>query len=247
MRYAVIGGSGLYHIDDLVVSDKVRPETPYGEISDQIVMGHFAKNELLFLPRHGANHKLPPHKVNYRANIWALKELGVSGIISINAVGGIDTELKSGDIVIPHQIIDYTYGREHTYSDGTSDTVQHIDFSEPFDAELRQRVLNAVSTLDSSLYHNSGVYGCTQGPRLESAAEVQRLKNDGCTVVGMTVMPEAALARELDIPYVSINIVANMAAGLSDEPITIEEIVQTVEEGNTRIMEIMRPITEAAS
>jgi len=119
MRYAVIGGSGLYHIDDLVVSDKVRPETPYGEISDQIVMGHFAKNELLFLPRHGANHKLPPHKVNYRANIWALKELGVSGIISINAVGGIDTELKSGDIVIPHQIIDYTYGREHNYSDGT--------------------------------------------------------------------------------------------------------------------------------
>jgi len=240
MKYAVIGGSGLYKINDLLVTEKIKPHTPYGEISDQIVIGKFAKHELYFLPRHGVEHKIPPHKVNYRANIWALKEAGVSGIIAVNAVGGIASELSSGSIVIPDQMIDYTYGREHTFSDGTADTVEHVDFSDPFDRALRNHLIEAVNKLNSSTYHIGGVYGCTQGPRFETAAEIRRLENDGCTVVGMTAMPEASLAREISLPYVGINIVANMAAGISDELITTDDICRVVEIGNSKILDIIR-------
>ena len=244
MKFAVIGGSGLYKIDELLITNKIKPKTPYGEISDEIVIGTFAKHEIYFLPRHGVEHKIPPHKVNYRANIWALKEAGVEGIIAVNAVGGIASELKTGNIVIPEQIIDYTYGREHTFSDGTAASINHVDFSEPFDQILSKRLIEAVNELDSSIYHIGGVYGCTQGPRFETAAEIQRLKNDGCTVVGMTAMPEASLARELSIPYVGINIVANMAPGISDELITIDDIYRVVEVGNSKILDIIRVMAE---
>ena len=246
MRYAVIGGTGLYDFHDFhdfIIKQKVRPGTPYGNISDEIVIGLLADYEILFLPRHGANHHIPPHRINYRANIWALMEMKVAGIISINAVGGIGAEIESGDIVVPDQIIDYTYGREHTFSDGNSDTVNHIDFTQPFDRTLRARVISALRPTDSIRYHTSGVYGCTQGPRLESAAEIQRLKNDGCSVVGMTVMPEAALAKELSIPYVSISLVANLAAGLSDEKISVEAIRKVVEHGKAAIVGIIRRVT----
>ena len=240
MTIAIIGGSGLYNFKDLIVRKKIRPATPYGDISDELVIGEFAEKNVLFLPRHGCTHQIPPHKVNYRANIWALKEAGVSHIIAINAVGGIADYLTSGDIVIPDQIIDYTYGREHTFSDGNSGTVQHIDFSQPFDEKLRAIVIGSLNPQGPYNCHSKGVYGCTQGPRLETAAEVQRLKNDGCTVVGMTVMPEAALAKELSIPYVAINIVANLAAGLSAELITMEEITQVVEKGHRHIQGIIK-------
>ncbi|MCP3675589.1 MAG: S-methyl-5'-thioinosine phosphorylase [Gammaproteobacteria bacterium] len=245
MKYAVIGGSGLYKIDELLVTDRIRPTTPYGKISDDIVVGTFAKHELYFLPRHGVDHAIPPHKVNYQANIWALNEAGISGIIAVNAVGGIASNLKSGNIVIPEQIIDYTYGREHTYSDGTTEQVNHVDFSHPFDRALRHLLIEAVNKLDSSTYHIGGVYGCTQGPRFETAAEIQRMKNDGCTVVGMTAMPEASLARELSIPYVGINIVANMAPGISDEIITIDDIFQVVEKGNSKVLDIIRVMAKS--
>ena len=240
MSIAVIGGSGLYNFNDLIIKEKIRPTTPYGDISDELVIGEFANTEVIFLPRHGIDHQIPPHKINYRANIWALREAGATSIIAINAVGGIADGMKAGDIVIPDQIIDYTYGREHTYSDGNSGSVLHIDFSQPFDEKLRSILIRSVHTEDAYNCHTQGTYGCTQGPRLESAAEIQRHKNDGCTVVGMTVMPEAALARELSIPYVAINIVANLAAGLATEKITMEEISQVVENGLSHIQEIIK-------
>jgi len=248
MKYAVIGGSGLYQFADLKIIEQKKAHTPFGEPSDAITIGQLQNTTVYFLPRHGAKHHLPPHKVNYRANLFALRELGVTHILAVNAVGGIAKSLNAGDIVIPDQMIDYTYGREHTFSDGTGNVisgeqVHHIDFTQPFDETLRQKIINAANTLDSSVIGaviETGVYGCMQGPRLETAAEIKRMANDGCTLVGMTAMPEAALARELDLAYASISIVANMAAGLSDIPLTVEDIHAVVTQGLSRIQQLIK-------
>lgn len=244
MSYAIIGGSGLYQFAGLEILEQKHCTTPFGEPSDLVTIGRIQNQTIYFLPRHGAKHHLPPHKVNYRANLFALHQLGVSHILAVNAVGGVVKTLQAGDIVIPDQLIDYTYGREHTFSDGTQNVVSgsqvhHVDFTEPFDNHLRERIISSALRCNENVV-TSGVYGCTQGPRLESAAEIHRMARDGCTLVGMTAMPEAGLARELKLSYASICIVANLAAGLSDVPLTVEDIHAVVAQGISRIQTLIK-------
>ena len=208
----IIGGSGLTTLSNLDVSRREVVRTPYGEASGALVFGEICGQPAVFLPRHGYGHTIPPHKVNYRANLWALHHHQVSGIISVASVGGIRGDLEPGDIVLPHQILDYTWGRSTTFFDGNGTPVHHVDFTEPYDAALRQRIIAAGRQLNIPIKVDA-VYAATQGPRLETAAEVNRLERDGADVVGMTGMPEAVLARELELPYAAINVVANHAAG----------------------------------
>lgn len=209
---AIIGGSGLTTLSNLDVSHREVVRTPYGEPSGAIVFGQIAGKPAMFLPRHGYGHTIPPHVVNYRANLWAIHQHAATGIISVASVGGIRGDLQPGDVVLPTQIIDYTWGRKSTFFDGGATPVTHIDFTEPYDADLRARIAAAAAAVGVSLKDNA-VYAATQGPRLETAAEINRLERDGADVVGMTGMPEAALARELGVPYAAINVVANHAAG----------------------------------
>ncbi len=240
MKIAIIGGSGLYNFQGLTIDKTVSVTTPYGEPSDDITVGKFENHTVLFLPRHGKSHQTPPHKVNYRANIWALKQLGAETIITVNSVGGISESLRPGDIVIPDQIIDYTHSRENTFYDDFSDGIQHVEFAYPFSQSLREVIIRSIEQPSEYLICSSGVYGCVQGPRLESAAEIRRMGRDGCTIVGMTAMPEAVLARELGIPYAGICTVANMAAGLGDERITMEDILEVMEKGLSHIQALIR-------
>lgn len=209
---AIIGGSGLTTLSNLDVSHREVVRTPYGEPSGALVFGQICQKPAMFLPRHGYGHTIPPHMVNYRANLWALQHHHATGIISVASVGGIRDDLDPGDIVVPDQIIDYTWGRHATFFDGVGSPVTHVDFTEPYDAELRARIIQAGAELGITI-KVGGVYAATQGPRLETAAEINRLERDGADVVGMTGMPEAVLARELNIPYAAINVVANHAAG----------------------------------
>jgi 5'-methylthioadenosine phosphorylase len=209
---AIIGGSGLTTLSNLDVSHREVVRTPYGEPSGPVVFGQICGQPVMFLPRHGYGHTIPPHLVNYRANLWALNHHKALGVISVASVGGIRDDLEPGDIVLPNQIIDYTWGRKSTYFDGNGTPVTHIDFTEPYDAKLCQRIADAANQLGVEV-KVGGVYATTQGPRLETAAEINRLARDGVDLVGMTGMPEAALARELGLPYAAINVVANHAAG----------------------------------
>ena len=212
---AIIGGSGLTTLSNLDVSHREVVRTPYGEPSGSLVFGQICGQAAVFLPRHGYGHSIPPHMVNYRANLWALKEAGVEIIISVASVGGIRSDMCPGTLVVPDQIIDYTWGRKSTFHEGTDEPVVHIDFTEPYDASVRRRILAAAAAAGEKVF-DGAVYAATQGPRLETAAEINRLERDGADVVGMTGMPEAALARELGIPYAAINVVANYAAGRAD-------------------------------
>ena len=212
---AVIGGSGLSQLANLDVSHREVLRTPYGEPSGAVTFGQICGRPVAFLARHGYGHTIPPHEVNYRANIWALAKRGVTGIISVASVGSIRADLKPGDLVIPDQIIDYTWGRKSTYHEGPDSKVTHIDFTEPYDRSLRERLIDAAGTVGIPV-STSAVYAATQGPRLESAAEINRYERDGADLVGMTGMPEAALARELEVPYAAISVVSNYAAGRAD-------------------------------
>lgn len=222
---AVIGGSGLSQLANLDVSHREVLRTPYGEPSGAVTFGQICGRPVAFLARHGYGHTIPPHEVNYRANVWALRQRGAVGIISVASVGSIRADLKPGDIVIPHQIIDYTWGRRSTFHEGPDCTLTHIDFTEPYDRALRQRLIAAAQAVGIPVSAQS-VYAATQGPRLETAAEINRFERDGADVVGMTGMPEAALARELGVPYAAISVVANYAAGRADsvEGISFEAI-----------------------
>ncbi len=239
---AVIGGSGFDTFDTLVVNDAIFKETPYGSHSGPMLQGTLGDTPCLFLPRHGAGHYLPPHKVNYRANMWLLRELGVKKIIAFNVVGGITKKMSPDTIVIPDQLIDYTYGRDHTFYDGqqkqllgeTFQNVEHVDFAEPFDQILRKKIIEFFRHANIDMVER-GVYGCTQGPRLETVAEIERLKRDGCDIVGMTAMPEAILARELGMDYAAIVTVVNWSAGISDKPLSMIEIMDTVKKNMTKI------------
>lgn len=212
---AVIGGSGLSQLADLDVSHREVCRTPYGEPSGAVTFGQICGHPVAFLARHGYGHTIPPHEVNYRANVWALHQRGALGIISVASVGCIRADLKPGDLVIPHQIIDYTWGRRSTYHEGPDCTVTHIDFTEPYDRALRKRLIDAAQGAAVPVCAKA-VYAVTQGPRLDTAAEVDRFERDGAEIVGMTGMPEAALARELGVPYAAISVVANFAAGRGD-------------------------------
>jgi len=188
------------------------------------VIGDFAGKRVAFLARHGESHTLPPHRVNYRANLWALHSLGARRVVGVNAVGGIRVDMGPRVIVVPDQLIDYTHGRLTSYCDADGAEVKHIDFSAPYTESLRQSLLAAARAAGIAVI-DGGCYGATQGPRLETRAEIARMKRDGCDLVGMTGMPEAALARELELDYACLALVANFAAGCGDEAeISIEEI-----------------------
>ena len=213
---AVIGGSGLTQLANLDVSHQEIVRTPYGEPSGAMTFGQLCGCPVVFLARHGYGHTIAPHRVNYRANIWALHHSGAKQIVSVASVGCIRADLKPGDLVIPDQIIDYTFGRRSTYFDSPGcGAVNHIDFTEPYDQHLREKLILAAKKAGVRV-SESATYAVTQGPRLETAAEINRLEKDGADVVGMTGMPEAVLARELDVPYAAINVVANYAAGRAE-------------------------------
>jgi 5'-methylthioinosine phosphorylase len=235
-RIAIIGGTGLNRLAEATeVAGGI--DTPYGRASAPVTAGRIGAHEILFLARHGQPHIVAPHDVNYRANIWLLRELGAEAIVTGNAVGGIAPELEPGDLVLPHQLIDYTWGRHSSFSD--AEQLLHIDFTEPYTPALRNRLCTAVDRLDLDCgAASAGVYACTQGPRLETAAEIDRLERDGCTIVGMTAMPEAVLARELELPYAAVCLVVNKAAGRGEGPITEAEIGAVMATGVERMRRV---------
>ena len=236
---AVIGGTGFDSLDDLLIRERLSLATPYGDPSDTLLRGSLNGREYLFLPRHGSGHAIPPHRINYRANIHALKSAGVTRVIAIAAVGGIHPSMKPGDIVVPHQVLDYTWGRAHTFFDGDNGVVEHIDFTGPYEADTRERILRAADSAEVPC-HDGGVYATTQGPRLESAAEIDRLERDGADIVGMTGMPEAALAREAGLAYAAIAIVVNAAAGRAEGEITMDIIRRNLVSGGQKVLKILR-------
>ncbi len=227
---AIIGGSGFTQISSIKIIEQKTYQTPYGSPSSACSIGELYGQKIIFLARHGNPHTIAPHKINYRANLWALKQAGAEQIIAVAAVGGITPAMYPARIAIPEQIIDYSYGREHTYFAENSESVEHIDFTFPYNESLRQQIILSAQSLKLNI-QASGVYGCTQGPRLETAAEITRMQADGCDLVGMTGMPEAALARELKIPYACCAIIANWAAGKSTGEISMPEIIINLDQG----------------
>lgn len=238
VKLAIIGGTGLTSLKGLNIINREVMHTPYGEPSAPLVHGELAGNEVVFLPRHGAGHTIPPHQVNYRANIWALKEAGAERVIAVNAVGGIRADMQPGRLVFPDQIIDYTWSRVNTYFEEGLKHVTHIDFSYPYCEELRQSLVCCAQEVGLNAVEQ-GTYAATQGPRLETVAEVDRLERDGCHLVGMTGMPEAALARELELCYACCAVVANMGAGRGSGVITMEEIEQNLIAGMERVRKLL--------
>ncbi|MDQ7089870.1 MAG: S-methyl-5'-thioinosine phosphorylase [Methylococcales bacterium] len=238
MSIGIIGGTGLADIKGLKIIAEKKLKTPFGSPSAHYIIGKLKEKKVIFLARHGNPHCIPPHKVNYRANIWGFQKLGVTHIIAITAVGGITKKMQPAHIVIPDQIIDYSYGREHTFFADDLDDVTHIDFTYPYTQKLRQRLITIAAEKKIAI-SSVATYGCTQGPRLESAAEIVRLEKDGCDIVGMTGMPEAGLARELNLPYVGISVVANWGAGKVAGEITMEEIHQHLNNGMGNVMQLL--------
>lgn len=235
---AIIGGTGLTEYPGLSISHEQVVTTDLGDTSAPLVFGELMGHPVVFLARHGHPHKLPPHKVNYRANLLALKDAGVTEIIAVNAVGGISPAMEAQAICIPDQIIDYTHGREDTFFDGVYKPLDHIDFTYPYDEMLASHLFFAAES-KGVLTQKGGVYGATQGPRLETIAEIKRLEKDGCDVVGMTGMPEAVLARELGLPYACLALVVNRAAGKSDNLITMDDIRKTLDLGMYKVQSII--------
>lgn len=240
---AIIGGSGLSQLSNLDVTHRLAVRTPYGEPSGPLTFGRIAGEDVVFMARHGYGHTIPPHEVNYRANIWALKEQKVEGLISVASVGGIRADMTPGAIVVPHQIIDYTWGRKNTYYEGGEQAVTHIDFTQPYAAHLRQRIVAAARACDEPVI-DGGIYAACQGPRLETAAEIDRLERDGADMVGMTGMPEAALAREQELDYAAIVVIANHAAGRGDSlhGIRLEQIEQVLRSSLARVRRIIEKL-----
>ncbi|NJA05108.1 S-methyl-5'-thioinosine phosphorylase [Methylococcaceae bacterium WWC4] len=244
MTLAIIGGTGLTQIPDLLITGEQSLDTPFGAPSAAYVFGELDGRKLVFLARHGNPHRIPPHKINYRANICGLQALGVTEIIAVAAVGGIGREMAPAVIAIPDQLIDYSYGREHTYFADDLEQVTHIDFSEPYSPALRARIVAAAEQAGIATV-NHGIYGCTQGPRLETPAEIKRMANDGCDLVGMTGMPEAALARELGIAYANVSVVANWAAGVVAGEITMAEIEKNLHQGMNQAIMLLTAVAQA--
>jgi len=236
----IIGGTGLTALDNLNISKRLIVRTPYGEPSQPLVFGEINGKEVVFLARHGGGHTIPPHAVNYRANIWALHSVGVRNLLAVATVGGIARNLIPGDIVLPNQILDYTYGRSNTYHDGIELPVRHIDFTLPYSQAMRERCLQAAADVGYSVV-DGGVYACVQGPRLETAAEINRYEHDGATVVGMTGMPEAVLARELGLAYAAICPVANFAAGRGDsaQSIQFEQVMPLLQQTMDKVRTVI--------
>ncbi len=237
-KIGLIGGSGLYEIKGFVQKNSKTVKTPFGKPSNQYLIGELNNTEIIFLPRHGKKHNIPPHMINYKANIWGFKELGVERIISISAVGGIKKGLKPGDIVITDQILDMTKNRESTFYDGKGGVV-HIDFTNPFCPELRKTLLKAGKRLKITI-KDGGTYVAVEGPRLETASEIKSFAILGGDVVGMTGMPEAALARELEICYSGLSVVVNYAAGISRKKLTVAEVMEAMHASTEDIKKLLK-------
>ena len=232
----IIGGTGLTQLANLEITRRQVARTPWGDPSGALTFGHICDQEVVFLARHGYGHTIPPHEVNYRANLWALKDHGVDRVVSVATVGGIHPDLLPGMLVIPDQIIDYTHGRGATYFLQSDKPVTHLDFTYPYCEAMRAALLQAAASNGISL-RDGGVYGAVQGPRLETAAEINRMERDGADMVGMTGMPEAYLARELDICYAAIGVVVNDAAGrgVSKNGIREEDIERVLDDLMIRV------------
>jgi 5'-methylthioinosine phosphorylase len=238
----IVGGTGLNKLA-ASLAPAGRIDTPYGAASAMPQVGKIGTKTVIFLARHGQPHRIAPHLINYRANVWLLRELGATSVVATNAVGSIANAMAPGDVMLPHQVIDYTWGRAHTYMDTLP--LQHVDFSAPYDPGMRDRLRAAAMELELGCsVFDSGVYGCTQGPRLESAAEIDRMARDGCDVVGMTGMPEAGLARELGLRYAAVCLSVNRAAGRGEGPISEVEIVQVAEQGMHRVERLIARFVE---
>jgi 5'-methylthioadenosine phosphorylase len=242
---AIIGGSGLTQLANLEIQRRHIVRTPYGEPSGPLTFGRIGNGNAVFLARHGYGHTLAPHEINYRANLWALREAGATQVFAVCSVGGIAPDLGSGTIVVPDQIIDYTWGRPSTFFEGAEQPVTHIDFTEPYDESLRREILASAREAGVPVVEN-GTYAATQGPRLETKAEIDRLERDGATMVGMTGMPEAALARELGLPYAHLAVVVNPAAGrgTSAHSVSVEDIGRVIEETMGSVRRIVAKLVE---
>ena len=238
---AIIGGSGLTNLENLEITRREVVRSPYGEPSAPLVYGRIGGQEAVFLPRHGHGHTIPPHGVNYRANVWVLKTAGASRLIAVNAVGAIASGLAPGSLVVPDQIVDYTYSRFHTFFGSDIQRVTHVDFTEPYCAELRDAIIHCARTAKFPVVEH-GTYGATQGPRFESTAEIRRMERDGCDIVGMTGMPEAGLARELGLCYASISVVANAAAGKAPGKISLAEIESALDAGMEKVRKLLEHV-----
>ncbi len=242
---AIIGGSGLTKLANLEVGRRKVVRTPYGEPSAALTIGRIGERDVVFLARHGYGHTIAPHEVNYRANLWALKESGADGVVSVASVGGIRNDIWPGTLVLPHLAIDYTWGRASTFYEGPGAPVNHIDFTEPYSRAMRARLLKAAAACGERIM-DGGVYAATQGPRLETAAEINRLERDGADIVGMTGMPEAGLARELGLEYATIAVVANYAAGRGDSEraVPLDKIEVVLDEAMGRVRRIIEKLCE---
>ena len=239
---AIIGGTGVYALVDLVDVDTHQPVTHYGAPSGPIRIGTLAGKRVAFLARHGEGHSIPPHQINYRANLAALKALGAQSVLALNTVGGITERCGPRALVMPDQLIDYTWGRISTICEEPGTNVIHVDFGEPYTQSLRARVAVAAERAGVSIVE-TGCYGATQGPRLETKAEIARMRRDGCDLVGMTGMPEAGLARELGLEYACLGIVANWAAGAGpdpDEVITMDDVLANVKAAMDQVPRIVQ-------
>jgi 5'-methylthioinosine phosphorylase len=235
---AIIGGTGLTSLKNLEIVRREVVHTPYGEPSGALTFGNLCGTEIVFLARHGYGHTIPPHMVNYRANMWALKYAGVTRVISICSVGGIRGDIGPGALVIPDQIIDYTWSRKHTFYEKDLKQVTHIDFTEPYCEQMRQALVAGAAAAGIELIVG-GVYGATQGPRLESAAEINRMERDGCDIVGMTGMPEVALARETGLCYAACAVCANRGAGRGNGAIDMDEIESTLHSSMAQVRTLL--------
>lgn len=240
---AIIGGSGLTQLSCLEISHRQIIRTPYGEPSGPLTFGKLHGVDIVFLARHGHGHTIPPHAINYCANLWALHSLKPEHVISVASVGGIRADLTPGKLVVPHQIIDYTYGRNFTFFEGKDQPVTHIDFTLPYSQQTRALLLQAANNAQQAIV-DGGVYAATQGPRLETAAEIDRLERDGADMVGMTGMPETALARELGLSYATLAVVANHAAGRGGNvnAIPLTEIYAVLEQAMVRVRNILEHV-----
>ena len=240
----IIGGSGLDSLDGLEITQRKVVDTPYGDASSALTFGSYAGKQVIFLARHGDDHSILPHKVNYCANLAALQQAGATQVIAVCAVGGIRADMSPGSVSIPDQLIDYTSDRRHTIHENASDFAAHIDFTEPYCASLRAQLIAAAGKSGVDII-TSATYGATQGPRLETAAEINRMERDGCHIVGMTGMPEAAIARELGLCYAVIALSVNYAAGRDAGPIEMQAIKQTLKEGMGRVRSVLAEVLAA--
>lgn len=236
----IIGGSGLYNIEGIVIKGVKEIKTPFGASSDSYMVGEISGRGVIFLPRHGSKHTIPPHKINYRANIWGFKELGAERILSFGATGGISPEMKPGTIVVLDQVIDMTKGRDVTFYDGEEGVV-HIDFTEPYCPELREVIFTAGKKTEIEL-KKSGTYVCTNGPRLETKAEVKFFSGIGADVVGMTAMPEASLAREAELCYTGIAVVTNYAPGIAKKKLTATEVIEVMNNTSGKLKTLLKEV-----